>query len=193
VNLLAEGIRSSLLPCSFSILLPALALVALRRSERAGVLWVYAGFTIVSVWLRAAGLSHVLAERGPTLLLALGGLGLAFVMGNRLTGLVSASLWGLFSGATWFPCVGEELGAVLTGAPDAPVLSLARLAVYLMGVMVPIVATTAVLAYSSTVRRVADTRITAWAARGVLAAVALLVATNHYGSLLSTLARWSVL
>lgn len=193
MNLLAEGIRSSVLPCSYSILLPAVALVVLRRSERIGVLWVYAGFTVVSAWIRAAGLSTVLAERGASLLLVLGGLGLALLVDHRPAGLGAAALLGLLSGATWFPCVGEELGEVLTDAPDAPAIALARLAIYLMGVMIPLVITTAVLAYVPIVRRFADTRGMAMAARAALATVAILVVTDNYGWLLSTLARWSVI
>ncbi len=193
MSLLAEGIRSSFLPCSYSILLLGLALVILRRSERIPVLWVYAGFTILSAWVRASGLSQLPAERAATVWLVLGGLGLALLVNHRLPGLVSAALFGVFAGATWFPCVGEELGALLTDAPDAPVRSVGLLAVYLVGVMIPIVAATAVLAFSPTVRRFADSPPVALAAGGLLAAVALLVVTDHYGALLSTLARWSAL
>lgn len=193
MSLLAEGIRSGVLPCSYSILLPALALVVLRKRERLGVLGVFALFTVISAWTRAAGISDVPAERAVVVLLALGGSGSALWVSSRAAGLVSAALLGVFAGATWFPCVGEELGALLTDARSAPLAALPLLAVYLVGVMMPLVAASAVLSYIPSVRRGADSRWAATVAGATLAAVAVLVVTGHYDTLLSTLARWSTL
>ena len=192
MSLLAEGIRSSLLPCSYSILLLGLALVVLRKKDRTGVLWVFALFTICSAWIRAAGISDVLGGRVAGLLLVLGGLGLVLV-GRRPAGLASAALFGVFAGATWLPCVGEELGTVLTDARSAPAAALLLLAVYLVGVMTLVVAAAAVLVYFPAVRRFTDNRRVAMAARGLFAAVGILVVTDHYDTLLSTLARWSAI
>lgn len=191
MTLFAEGIRSSVLACSYSVLLVGLALVALRRRDRIPTLGVFAGFTILSAWVRAAGISNLLAGRVATVLLFVGGLALALVVNRRLAGLAGSALMGTFAGATWRPCVGEELGGVLTLAQDEAGVAVLLLAVFLTGVMIPLVAVTALLAYASAFRRWADGRWVAMAARTVMAAMGVLVLTGHYDTLLSTLARWS--
>lgn len=191
MSLFAEGIRSSVLACSYSVLLVGLALVVLRRKDRMGVLGVFAGFTILSAWIRAAGISNLLAGRVATALLVIGGVALALMVNHRVAGLGAAALIGAFAGSTWFPCVGEELGAVLTRARDEPGAALWLLGVYLIGVMIPLVAILAVVMYLPVVRRWMDGRWVAIGAKAVLAAIGVLVLTDHYDTLLSTLARWS--
>jgi len=191
VSLFAEGIRSSVLACSYSVLLVGLALVVLRRKDRMGALGMFAGFAILSAWIRAAGISNLLAGRVATILLVIGGLALALMVNRRPAGLAGSALLGTFAGATWFPCVGEELGTVLTRAQDEPGAALWLLGVYLIGVMIPLVAILAVAMYLPVVRRWMDGRWVAIAAKAVLAAIGVLVLTDHYDTLLSTLARWS--
>ena len=191
MTLFAEGIRSSVLACSYSVLLVGLALVVLRRRDRIATLGMFAGFTILSAWVRAAGISNLLAGRVATVLLFVGGLALALVVNRRLAGLAGSALMGTFAGATWRPCVGEELGGVLTLAQDEAGVAILLLAVFLTGVMIPLVAVTALLAYVPPCRRWADGRWVEMAARTVMAAMGVLVLTGHYDTLLSTLARWS--
>ena len=193
MSLFAEGIRSSLLPCSYSILLLGLALVVLRKKERIAALGVFSGATVFSAWIRAAGISDLVAGRVVSTVMVIGGLALALLVKHRLAGLGAAGLIGVFAGATWLPCVGERLGAVLILAQDAPVSVLPRLTVYLIGVMLPIVAVVALLAYFPAARRWADNRWVLLGAKASLAAVGVLVLTGTYPTLLSTLARWSVL
>ena len=193
MSLFAEGIRSSLLPCSYSVLLVGLALLVVRKKERMGVLGVFAGFTILSAWLRASGTSNLVAGRLFTTLLVIGGLALALMVNSRLAGLGSAALVGTFAGATWLPCVGAELGTVLTDAYYQPASAVLPLGVYLVGVMIPLVAITALLAYVPAVSRWVDSRWVAILGKGVIAAVGVLVLFDYYDTVLSTLARWSVL
>ena len=84
-----------------------------------------------------------------TTLLVLGGLGLALMVSNRPAGLGAAALVGTFAGATWLPCVGAELGTVLTDAQNEPASAILPMGVYLVGVMIPLVAIMALLAYVS--------------------------------------------
>ncbi|MDE0232634.1 MAG: hypothetical protein OXI56_12540 [bacterium] len=191
MSLFAEGIRSSVVACSYSVLLVGLALVVLRRKDRMGALGVFAGFTILSAWIRAAGISNLLAGRAATVLLVIGGLALALMVNRRIAGLAGSALLGTFAGATWFPCVGEELGTVLTQARDEPGVALLLLAVYLVGVMIPLVAVMALLSYVPAIRRWMDGRWVALAAKTVLAAMGVLVLMDQYDILLSTVARWS--
>lgn len=191
MTLFAEGIRSSVLACSYSVLLVGLALVVLRKRDRIPTLGVFAGFTILSAWLRAASISNLLAGRVATVLLFVGGVALALMVNRRLAGLAGSALMGTFAGATWRPCVGEELGEVLTLAQDEAGVAILLLAVFLTGVMIPLVAVTALIAYVPAFRRWADGRWVAIAARTVMAAMGVMVLTGHYQTLLSTLARWS--
>ena len=191
MTLFAEGIRSSVLACSYSVLLVGLALVVLRKRDRIPTLGVFAGFTILSAWLRAASISNLLAGRVATVLLFAGGLALVLMVNRRLAGLAGSALMGTFAGATWRPCVGEELGEVLTLAQDEAGVAVLLLAVFLTGVMIPLVAVTALIAYVPAFGRWADGRWVAMAARTVMAAMGVLVLTGHYQTLLSTLARWS--
>ena len=87
--------------------------------------------------------------------------------------------------------MGEELGTVLTQARDEPGVALLLLAVYLVGVMIPLVAVMALLSYVPAIRRWMDGRWVALAAKTVLAAMGVLVLMDQYDILLSTLARWS--
>jgi len=48
-----------------------------------------------------------------------------------------AVLVGAFAGATWVPCVGPQLGSVLTSGLAEPVGAVLPMALYLAGVMVP--------------------------------------------------------
>ena len=112
MSLFAEGIRSSVLACSYSVLLVGLALVVLRRKDRMGALGMFAGFTILSAWIRAAGISNLLAGRGGDC-----------PAGHRRTGACADGepqvrrprrvrlFWGHSRAPRGFPCVGEELGS----------------------------------------------------------------------------------
>ena len=191
MSLLAEGIRSSVLACSYSVLLVGLALVVLRRKDRMGTLGMFAGFTILSAWIRAAGISNLLAGRVATVLLVIGGLALALMVNRRPAGLAGSALMGTFAGATWQPCVGEELGGVLTLAQDEAGVALLLLAVYLVGVMIPLVAVMTLWSYVPAIRRWMDGRWVAIAAKTVMVVIGVMVLTGHHDTLLSTLARWS--
>ncbi len=191
MSLFAEGIRSSVLACSYSVLLVGLALVVLRRKDRMVVLGMFAASTIFSAWIRAAGISNFLAGRVATVLLVIVGLALALMVNRRPAGLAGSALLGTFAGATWQPCVGEELGGVLTLAQDQAGVALLLLAVYLVGVMIPLVAVMALCSYVPAIRRWMDARWVALGAKAVIAAMGVLVLADQYDTLLSTLARWS--
>jgi cytochrome c biogenesis protein CcdA len=175
------------------VLLVGLALLAVRKKERMGVLGVFAGFTVLSAWIRASGISNLLAGRVSTTLLVIGGLGLALIVNNRLAGWGAAALVGTFAGATWLPCVGEELGTVLTDAQHQPASAILLLGVYLVGVMIPLVAIVALLEYVPAVRRRMDSAWVVAVGKGLMASVGILVLVDYYDTVLSTLARWSVL
>jgi len=120
VSLLVEALRSALLPCSYSILLMALVLLGLRRrGERAEVLGLFYLGTVLLAWLPLAGVNLMLDHRlgGAAVLAA----GLALTAGRFRAGSGGAVLVGAFAGATWVPCVGPQLGSVLTSGLAEPV------------------------------------------------------------------------
>jgi len=136
VSLLVEALRSALLPCSYSILLMALVLLGLRRrGERAEVLGLFYLGTVLLAWLPLAGVNLMLDHRlgGAAVLAA----GLALTAGRFRAGSGGAVLVGAFAGATWVPCVGPQLGSVLTSGLAEPVGAVLPMALYLAGVMVP--------------------------------------------------------
>ncbi|MXY77730.1 MAG: hypothetical protein F4Y40_11770 [Acidimicrobiia bacterium] len=136
MSLLVEALRSALLPCSYSILLMALVLLGLRkRGERAEVLGLFYLGTVLLAWLPLAGVDLMLDHRlGGAVVL---GAGLALAAAPFRPGTGGAALVGAFAGATWVPCVGPELGSVLTRGLSEPAGAVLPMALYLAGVMVP--------------------------------------------------------
>jgi len=136
VNFLIEALRSGLLPCSYSILLLALVLLGLRKQGDRGVaLGLFYLATVLLAWLPLAGVNLMLDRPlGGAVVL---GAGLALAAGPFRAGSGGAALVGAFAGATWVPCVGPELGSVLTRGLTDPAGALLPMALYLAGVMVP--------------------------------------------------------
>ncbi|MXZ69527.1 MAG: hypothetical protein F4X18_03835 [Acidimicrobiia bacterium] len=190
MSLLVEALRSALLPCSYSILLMALVLLGLRkRGERAEVLGLFYLGTVLLAWLPLAGVNLMLDHRlgGAAVL----GAGLALTASRFRAGAGGAALVGAFAGATWLPCVGPQLGSVLTRGLVEPSTAVLPLALYLAGVMVP-----SALIYLLAAK---DTGFRSFLARrrvriGFQVAAALLpvaVVTGGYDRLVGELARLS--
>ena len=136
MRLLIEALRSGFLPCSYSILLLALVLLGLRKQgERGEVLGLFYLATVLLAWLPLAGVNLMLDTRlvGAAVL----GAGLALTAGRFRAGAGGPALVGAFAGATWLPCVGPELGSVLTRGLAEPSTAVLPMALYLAGVMVP--------------------------------------------------------
>lgn len=136
MSLLVEALRSGLLPCSYSILVMALLLLGLRKQgERAEALGLFYLATVLLAWLPLAGVDLMLDHRlGGSAVL---GAGLALTASRFRAGAGGAALVGAFAGGTWLPCVGPELGSVLTRGLVEPSTAVLPLALYLAGVMVP--------------------------------------------------------
>ncbi len=136
MNFLIEALRSGLLPCSYSILLLALVLLGLRKQGDRGVaLGLFYLGTVLLAWLPLAGVNLMLDRPlGGAVVL---GAGLALAAGRFRAGSGGAALVGAFAGATWVPCVGPELGSVLTRGLAEPAGAILPMALYLAGVMVP--------------------------------------------------------
>ena len=96
-----------------------------------------------------------------------------------------------FLGTLWWrPCVGEELGVILTGAANDGVAGeLLGMAAYMLGAMVPVVIVALV------VRAIDPSeRSTVWlssATTGLVVMLGAALASGNYGELVATLTEWS--
>jgi cytochrome c biogenesis protein CcdA len=190
-----EGASSILLPCSLALLVPVIAapLVA-GRLPMVAVGVTAAGATAV-MWLRAAqlvpgGLEAVVA---PLIGAALGVAGMMSVRGrlHSSCGATSVALGlGLLAGLMWLPCVGAELGHILTAAQERSPSSLLGLGSYAVGVFLPALAA----ALALIVIRPGGTalRVVQMGGAIVAGAAALLVVTGLDDRVVEWLVRLSV-
>lgn len=178
---LVEGIAQSLLPCSWTLLLPAAALGMATR--RVVVSVVFTGGTVAAVFVAATG----------------GFLAPLWLAGMSL--LVGAVLWwrtgpaplpsllvGVGAGWAWQPCVGPELGNALTTAQTDPWAAFLPLTSFLVGVI------GVGLLIGMAIRRVAgESKETSVARAGsvVAAVLGLSMVLGLYSGIASVLARWS--
>lgn len=108
-GLILEGIRASILPCSLALLIPGV-LIAISRDPLA--LLTFVASSSFAIWLRIEGVGI------PTPGLALVG-GLAFTATfiiERTPSAVHGLIAGFAAALFWLPCVGPELGPLLSTA-----------------------------------------------------------------------------
>jgi cytochrome c biogenesis protein CcdA len=94
----------------------------------------------------------------------------------------AATLW-------WRPCIGEELGAILTGARLGVLRELPGITAYMLGTMVPVLAV--VLMVRTIDPSTTATRRIGWCAGGVGLVVAAAMTVGRHDELVTTLTRWT--
>lgn len=125
---LFEGVTQSILPCSWILLLPAIALGL--ATQKATVFAVFAPALVFAAWMAAAGwLVPALWFAGSSLV------GGAVLWWRGGATVVPAALVGIGSAWAWRPCVGPELGNALTTAQTDPLAAFGGLAAFLVGVI----------------------------------------------------------
>jgi cytochrome c biogenesis protein CcdA len=208
MGLLAEGFESALMACSLIVLLPGLAAALAARRTAVPTLATYGAALTGLSWLR-------FSDRGgdfPALVIALAlAAGLGLLVAPRLlarragetaadagpTGADYASLGGGFlagvgAAELWRPCVGLEFGQVLNALPDRGITGLGQMAVYLVGVLAPLIGVGAALTLVPERHR---RRAEPWLAAigGVaLGALALATAVGLHDDLVGQLFEWSI-
>ncbi|MEZ5377792.1 MAG: hypothetical protein R2733_14900 [Acidimicrobiales bacterium] len=142
MRLLIEGIASAPLPCSLTLLVPALAVALAARTESTAGLLGFGATAVGYSWLRFADRTEPLPSLTIAGLVAAGAIVLVLPVVRRLD-VVSALggvLVGIGAAALWEPCVGAEFGHLLDRLPSRGAVGFLLFAAYALGVLSPIVA-----------------------------------------------------
>ncbi len=178
---LGEGITQSLLPCSWTLLVPAIALGL--GTKKLAIFGVFAGAVILAAWIAIAGW-FVAPVWLAGAALVVGGL-LWWRLGPRY---LPVAIVGVGAAWAWRPCVGPELGEALSTAQRDPVAAFGGLGMFLLGVIV--VGIVIGLIAAAVARRWTNAPIEkAGAAVAVL--LGLTMVLGLYPKIASTLAQWS--
>lgn len=194
----AEAIRATTQPCTLLLLLPAIVMAIVTCGRWLAFAAICVG-AVLGGWLFVA---NVVALDGWQLqlsgLLVVTAIGLALIAPSvrqlnwaatsgaqaALAGVVTfvATLW-------WRPCIGAELGAILTGARTSVAGELPGITAYMLGTMVPVLAV--VLVVRAIDPSPTATRRIGWCASGVGLVVAAAMAAGRHDELVTTLTRWT--
>jgi hypothetical protein len=193
-----EAIRATTQPCTLLLLIPPIAMAIITRGR-----WTaFAAICVCAVlggWLFIA---NVVALDGWQLQLSaalvITAIGLELIAPSvpqlrratttsaqaAVAGLVAfvATLW-------WRPCIGEELGVILTGARNGVSGELPGITAYMLGAMVPVLAVVLVIRAIDPSPMAA--RRAGWAAGATGVVVAAAVAIGRHDELVTTLTRWT--
>ena len=194
----AEAVRATTQPCTLLLLIPPLAMAVITKGRWApfvatcigailgGRLFIANVVALSATQLQLSGLLVaiaialvVVAPRVPKVAWAAtpsaqagAAGGVAFV----------ATLW-------WRPCVGVELGAILSGARAGLVGQLGGITAYMLGALVPVLA--AVLVMRAVEPSDNNARRASWVAGGIGIATAAALAIGRHDELVTSLTRWS--
>lgn len=141
-RLLAEGIESLRLPCSWVLLIPAIGLAVFGRRRSALVIGTYVvavgliAFLRFGGWWFATPSSLVQVPLGLVLLGAIFG---AWKVDRPATDVGVAAFSGVAAAWSWIPCVGPHLGDLLNDARSDPWGQLGGTFAYIVGLLIPFV------------------------------------------------------
>jgi hypothetical protein len=194
----AEAIRATTQPCTLLLLLPALVTTVITRGRwlpfvatcigavLGGWLFIANVVALSDVQLQLSGLLVagatvvvVAAPTVPSLRWAA-----TPVAHTATAGVIMfvATLW-------WRPCIGAELGSILTGARRGVWGQLPGMAAYMLGALVPVLAV--VLGMRAIDASPVSVRRAGWVAGGVGLVVAGALAVGRHDALVTTLTRWT--
>jgi cytochrome c-type biogenesis protein len=194
----AEAIRATGQPCTFLLIAPIVVVVlatgARWRSTSAAIgAAIVGGWLLASNWFILDGWQLQLSAVSATAAIVAVALApfderLAALRGDRAGVPVAASV-SLLTTMWWRPCVGEELGSILTDAQTGLAGQIPGMTAYMLGAMTPVaIVVLAVNVVGPTERRRAELGVTA-ALVGVVVVGAL--AVGRHDSVVVTLTRWT--
>ncbi len=193
-----EAVRATAQPCTFLLIAPmAIAVVCARA--RWSALLAAVGAAIVGGWLLAANWflldGALLAVSAIVGIVLLGAIAIPRVGRRRpivaqdrsraaIVGAVTlvATMW-------WRPCVGSELGSILTASQDGVPGQLFPMALYMIGASVPVVAIALAYAAVEPPERYADAL--SWAAYAGAIVLAGSLVLGQHDQVVVALTRWT--
>lgn len=195
IDLLVEGFDSALLPCSFVVLVPGAAAVIASRQESTSAFFGFSIGLVALTFLRFSGRGGDLQTGFVALMLAVAVVLLAIPVVRRLNVVTGAGglLVGAAAGVLWEPCVGIHFAELLNDLPTSRIVpGVALLAVYLIGVLAPVIALTAVLYLIPNPTLVLARPVMLVIGCGTLAVLAVATASGFSDDVISRLVELSV-
>lgn len=193
-SLLAEGFESALLACSLILLIPGAAVGLTARSAAIPALASYSVGALGLSWVRFAdrggGYSPLLIATA--LMLATILLLVPLISRADLAAIPAGLLAGGAAAELWRPCVGSEYGQLLNELPDRGYSGLGLQALYLLGVLSPLIVLAAVHHLIPDWVLAKLEPIWAVIAGTSLALLSLATAIGLHDDLVSKLFEWSV-
>ena len=198
IDAFVEGVRSIGQVCNLVILAPVALTIVAARGRWESVVGAVGGI-VIGGWIFATGwitLSYPALRASAVLLIAA-----VLVLGApRLFGrdaiVRSPAALGAISGGVavlvtqwWRPCVGAELGSILTNAPDRPWSQLLPTFGFMLGISLPLVAIG--LLYAAWPPTPVAARRLGWVGCGLTVALGLSVLGGQHGEIVSRLFQWS--
>jgi len=194
LELLAEGIESLRLPCSYVLLAPAIG-VALFARRRSGItIGAYVLAAALISWLRFAGWWFE-APSGPIQVLSGAAIIVVCVVAFRndhyAADVVLGGVTGTVAVWSWIPCVGPELGGLLNRVGDSPWANAAGTAAFIIGLLAPFVILAAAEAAFPRLSDLLDREAIRMAGAVVVLTVGLLLMVTLFDDVASELAQRS--
>ncbi len=193
-RLLAEGIESLRLPCSWVLLIPAIGLAVFGRRRSALIIGTYVfaagliAFLRFGGWWFATPSSLIQIPLGLVLLAIIFG---AWKLDRPSTDVLVAATTGVAAAWSWIPCVGPHLGDLLNAARSEPWGQLGGTFAYIVGLLVPFVIVAALDSLFPELRTRLDKPAVVTAGVVLLALFGLALATTVFDDFSSELARRS--
>jgi len=194
----AEAIRATTQPCTLLLLLPSLIMAVVTQGRwapfaamcLAAVLggWIFAANVVAlsDVELQVSGMLVVIVL--VTLLVAPAVSWLAWAQ-NPLAQTGAAGLVTFVATQWWRPCIGSELGSILTASQNGLAGQLPGMAAYMLGAMIPVLVVVLI------VRTIDPSPRSALVAGRIAGATGLIVAgalaVGRHDELVTALTRWT--
>lgn len=194
INSLLEGIESLRLPCSWVLVIPALAITLFGRRRSALVMSVFVSVAVLITWVRFAGWWFEVPNGIVQVVLGIAIMGtaaIAWKFDRGITDVLASALGAVVAVWAWIPCVGPELAEILNNARREPLSQLGGTIAFTVGLLMPFILITAVgVLFPELSKRLEDPKVVAAGAL-LFGLVGLLFTTALYDNLSSALFRIS--
>lgn len=201
IDAFVEGVRSIYQVCHLVILAPVALTILAARGRWQAVAGAVLG-VIVGGWIFVSGWFGSITDtelRVTALIVIAGVLALALprIFSDSIRTTLESPLTaaGIAGGIAvlvtqwWRPCVGVELGSILTNAPDDPFGQLLPTIGFMLGISIPLIVIGLVYAVWQPARGVAGK--VGWAGAALCVLLAVSVVAGQHGEVVSRLFQWS--